>query len=525
MNLLIVEDDTMLRNWLSMLLNSLTGYQLQIHEACDGLEALEICEKFPIDLVITDIKMPRMDGLQLIQCLQERYPRIRTAVLSSYDDFSFVKIALQYGSLDYILKAEMTVKDLSQLLDKVQNDFRVEHSLASGISPDYRKISAAQKAMADFLASQLSLEVLQERLSLSLDAPATAILFLHLQDSADMDIPIFEAADICTKVLHSEKLLGMAIPYHGENCMVLYSCSDSVAEFQQMEAIKLASLLENNLQKYLEIPVQFHFYQFCRQGEDLRAQLNGVCKASGNYLYYGSRVKCLDALPTYPQWKGNLQRALETNQPQNAAHLLRGFVNEAHASHLAPDILRANLLALMNLFIAFYGQAQGYGAEESSESTLHALLGDLAGAETSESLEAVVNAFLKAFLLAVNQKKIDLNPAVRSALAYVNAHYAEKISLDQVIERVFMNRSYFCQVFKKEVGMTFGDYVEHTRIENAKHLLATTDLPILNVAEQTGFNNQAYFTKVFKKATDISPLRYRRIHFQQSAGQENKIQD
>jgi len=149
MNLLIVEDDTMLRNWLSMLLNSLTGYQLQIHEACDGLEALEICEKFPIDLVITDIKMPRMDGLQLIQCLQERYPRIRTAVLSSYDDFSFVKIALQYGSLDYILKAEMTVKDLSQLLDKVQNDFRVEHSLASGISPDYRKISAAQKAMAE----------------------------------------------------------------------------------------------------------------------------------------------------------------------------------------------------------------------------------------------------------------------------------------------------------------------------------------------------------------------------------------
>ena len=105
MKILIVEDDTMLRNWLSMLLSSLSDYQLQIYEAGDGLEALEVCQTTPVELVITDIKMPRMDGLQLIQKLKESDPEIRTAVLSSYDDFSFVKVALQYGALDYILKA------------------------------------------------------------------------------------------------------------------------------------------------------------------------------------------------------------------------------------------------------------------------------------------------------------------------------------------------------------------------------------------------------------------------------------
>ena len=147
MKILIVEDDTMLRNWLSMLLSSLSDYQLQIYEASDGLEALEVCQKMPVELVITDIKMPRMDGLHLIQKLKESDPEIRTAVLSSYDDFSFVKVALQYGALDYILKAEMTVKDLSQLLDKVQNDFQVEHSLAresfriSAPSPGHRRPS------------------------------------------------------------------------------------------------------------------------------------------------------------------------------------------------------------------------------------------------------------------------------------------------------------------------------------------------------------------------------------------------
>ena len=70
MKILIVEDDTMLRNWLSMLLSSLSDYQLQIYEAGDGLEALEVCQTTPVELVITDIKMPRMDGLQLIQKLK-----------------------------------------------------------------------------------------------------------------------------------------------------------------------------------------------------------------------------------------------------------------------------------------------------------------------------------------------------------------------------------------------------------------------------------------------------------------------
>ena len=74
----------------------------------------------------------------------------------------------------------------------------------------------------------------------------------------------------------------------------------------------------------------------------------------------------------------------------------------------------------------------------------------------------------------------------------------------------------FCSwlLFKREVGMTFGEYVEHVRIENAKRLLVTTDLPIVSVAEQTGFNNQAYFTKVFRKSTDTSPLRYRKTLFE-----------
>lgn len=509
MNILIVEDDTMIRSWLSMLLSSLTDYSLQIHEADDGLTALEICEKTPIELVITDIRMPRMDGLQLIQQLKEKHPEIRTAVLSSYDDFSFVKAALRYGALDYILKAEMTVKDLSQLLDKVKNDFQVEHILARGIFPDYHSILEAQKTLSDFMASEDSDTQLLESLAFPTDIPGLAILFLHLQDQPDVDIPIFEAADICEKALFSENLHGIALPHRGENCMLLYSCSDSVAEFQQMESVKLTSLIENNFQKYLNLPISFSLCRFCRYGEDLRSCLNEVFQTAICRQYYGTNVKCIDVFNSFSNWKSKIQRDLETNHLQDASAHLKNCLAEAHHLHLSPDTLRGHLLVLLNLFVTVHAQSYGQGAEH-----LHTLLIDVTHADTKESMESTIHTFLNTFLLELNQQRLDLSPAIRSALSYVEKNFAEKLSLDSVVEHVFMNRSYFCQLFKREVGMTFGEYVEHVRIENAKRLLVTTDLPIVSVAEQTGFNNQAYFTKVFRKSTDTSPLRYRKTHFE-----------
>ncbi len=512
MNILIVEDDIMLRKWLSMLLSGLADRRLQIFEAGDGAEALELCAGHAVDLVITDIKMPRMDGLQLIRSLKESFPAVRTAVLSSYDEFSFVKTALQCGALDYILKAEMTVQDLSKLLDKVQSDVHMEHLLTKGIFPDYHTILEDQQTLADFLAGGGSDSALLESLRLPADAPAAAVLLVHLADQRDVDIPIFEAADICGKAIASEKLRGAAVPYRGENCMLLYGCTDSVAEYQRMEAVKLISLVDHNFQKYLNLPIAFSLHRFYRPGEtSLRSLIGEMYRTLSCQQYYGGSVKCVDALADFGGWKRKIQKSLEANQNQEAAALLQQYLSQAHQKRLAPDALRANLLVLVNLFAASHTQAKGRSAPDED---LHVQMVDIAHAETREAAESLTDVFLRTFLLTLNEKSMELSPAVRSALAYVDAHYADRISLDAVAEQVFMNRSYFCQLFKRETGFTFGDYVEHVRIERAKMLLSTTNLPILSIAEQTGFHNQAYFTKVFKKAADISPMRYRKLHFQ-----------
>ena len=165
----------------------------------------------------------------------------------------------------------------------------------------------------------------------------------------------------------------------------------------------------------------------------------------------------------------------------------------------------------MNLFISLHIASKTPGAD-----TLHMLLMDVSQAKTAQRTCLCVDNFLKEFLLALNQQKLDLSPAVRGAISYVEKHYAEKMSLDDVAEHIFINRSYFCQLFKREMGLTFGDFLEHIRIEKAKLFLSSTNLPISNVAEQAGFSSQAYFTKIFKNSTGISPLRYRKLHFRKA---------
>jgi len=126
MNILIVDDDLLIRNWLKILLQQIQNMETSIYEASNGQEALETCRNNSIELVITDIKMPVLNGLDLIGSLKKEFPTIRFCVLSSYDDFDYVKNALKAGALDYILKAEMQLDDLSQILVKVQNSIRME---------------------------------------------------------------------------------------------------------------------------------------------------------------------------------------------------------------------------------------------------------------------------------------------------------------------------------------------------------------------------------------------------------------
>jgi two-component system response regulator YesN len=509
MNILIVEDDALLQNWLSMLLTSLPAYQPTVFKAGDGLEALEQCRIHPVDLVITDIKMPRMDGLELIQRLKEESPSIRTAVLSSYDDFAFAKTALKYGALDYILKAEMTVSDISQLLDKVRSDFQIEKALQDSSAVNYLALTTHQNQFSAFLSDGDTAGFLSS-LSLPERPPVLAVMELNLRDpEASSNLPVFLAAEVCRQTLQMENLTGCAFPFRGENCILLYCPANTVSEYCEQEAAKLGALLKNNLDKYLKSYSVSDIHLFCRDLETLQKQCLQLCRTMDTQRYYGDSIPCRPHLESYHLCRQQLQYALDAGQLLQAGEILRSYVQEAGRQHLEPEAVRSSVQFLLNLFLA---SPQGK-LPQTELDEFHSLLRAVSTAPDQAALAAFVDRFLHRMQKAQQQSQSPLSPVIRTALSLIQKNYAGKLTLDSLASQLSINRSYLSQLFKKETGSTFGDYLEQVRIEKAKELLSTTGDSMVSIAEQTGFNNQNYFTKVFKAAAGVSPLHYRKLHF------------
>ena len=100
---------------------------------------------------------------------------------------------------------------------------------------------------------------------------------------------------------------------------------------------------------------------------------------------------------------------------------------------------------------------------------------------------------------------------MKTVVKYINSNYASKISLNDVAESVFLNKTYLCQLFKKQLGIGFNEYLENARINKAKELMSTTDDNITQIAIDVGYSSQSYFTKVFKKKTGMSPSYYKSV--------------
>lgn len=101
------------------------------------------------------------------------------------------------------------------------------------------------------------------------------------------------------------------------------------------------------------------------------------------------------------------------------------------------------------------------------------------------------------------------NPYIRKAIEYVHVHYSHDITIDSLCNYLDINKSYFCSLFKKYTGNTFSYFLNHFRVEKSKNLLINTDLNLLDIAIEVGFNNQNYYSMVFKKYTNMSPSKYR----------------
>lgn len=508
MKILIVDDEKMIRNWLTMLLHQIPDRTFEISAVSNVDDALSHCAGHEVHLVITDITMPQRSGLELLEILRTDYPKVCAAVLSAYDDYQYIRTAMQLGAIDYILKAEMELSDLLAVIRKVElfsNNTLSPSPAAKGTlskSSDYN--------LSDFLDERDSLAAFLADVNPEIADKQFVVHVFSLEDGAG--VRPAQILDVCNKTLTSETLTGSTFQLQNAY-WVIHNTDRAILEHQKEQQQRLSLLLERNLLTLVQRDIRSEMVFTAADIETLRTELRQRLALLRCRQYYTSAspaatFRLLDREELNQAIK-KLRFLLEIRRYADAADYLIQALDGFHQELVHPDDLKTALHHCITIIFLNTAPLQGNLVFASHYQDINRQM-NLAA--TEQSVSALTREICELYKneLQDNRKTL-VNPSLKRVIEYIDQNYMHRLTLENVAKHVFLNKTYISQMFMKHLGISFVSYLESVRIYKAQELLQNTDMSVTKIAEETGYASQSYFTKAFKKRVGMSPLQYRSV--------------
>ncbi len=477
MKVLVADDELPIREWLRITIQEL-GEDLEVLTAGNGKEAFELYQEKQPKLIVTDIKMPRMDGLELLQKIKERDPKAYVVMLTSYGEFEYAREAIKYQANEYVLKNEITKEGLLQILNNFSGSMRrsggeiVTDCLKDLMEKGELKELAEQKEHTQLFAAAF---------------PGTdpkGVSFEPYLNSFVEQIQVFlYDKDVIVWLCTCKNLSSLGASFH------------EAMSFCQ----KLSGLRE----------VSVGFSGFARSGTEacIRAgKALGYCfyeNRRGVFSYEGEEKSVTDRLLSVRRQAVALLRQGRKKEADGRIQELLAEIEKGRV--LDVEFVRACCQDLVDGCKVANIEFVGDELEEICKRTK----GEIGEASSFSRLKAVTEGFFEELEGTMLVQEKPYHKYVKLALAYVKDNYAAIESLAEVAGYVNLNTEYFCRIFKAEVGTTFNNYLTEYRVKKAIELLEGTDLKVYEVAEKVGYTNLSYFSRVFKKVTGENPFVYK----------------
>lgn len=479
-----------------------------VAEAEDGLEASEYIEKFRPHIVITDLSMPGMSGIELIRETKAKYPEIEFIVLSCHNEYEYVREAMKLGAADYILKLSMDMDELIKTIVNLRDKMTISKPKESqdplseykgkwqeiilqalrGGSPS-RKIYGAEKLSYRIVLFESDSFENEEINTSGYKALEGIIEEVYGRDEKAIIIPIdhrrhllvfkyaledFSRADTIN-VENLNQVITLAYDYLKINM----SCgiSSVVSDISQIkEAYTEAySALKR---KFYSGPQSINAYESKKILEIRNASNSEEITNHINMLKKEKIDKYLDGF----------FRHLKEKQDMHPK-VLKKYCHEVLLS------LSKNASELFDTAITFDSIEEGYHEIDT--------------AIYIEEIESIMATRLEEFWEEFdNLSHSAYRKEVMVAKNYISQHYDQQINIKEVSNYVDLSADYFSHIFKKEVGISFSKYLNKIRIEKAKILMRSKNLKVYEVAHRVGYENESYFTRKFKSSVGITPLEY-----------------
>ena len=496
---LVVDDEKLERDGIRFLLSMEEG-EWEIYEAANGKLALNELRKHPVDLMLTDIKMPHMDGLELSKKAREEYPDLEIIIFSGYGDFAFAQEAIRYGVTDYVLKPV----DPDRFHDTIQ---KIQKEIASRKNKEQQSIKEKSFLQQYFLlgyiysGDQERLKEAEGIVDFSVWEQWHCAILIESDesffDSASDEVPLEIQAELRRSFFY--------LNLNGRQSLLLFK--DVYCDYT-LVAKNVYSLL-----KRLH-PARFHLA--------VSRRFDGYRELPGIMEQLEQQMEEKFYHPDIHIYTSEEEEEKNTGEEEQDSRLMEKISEDisrkdvkqlwSHFHSLASKYQSNTQFSAMYVKFVFSNVIQELFQENqfSEERKLDHEVERLYSCTNLKQILAITQENIKEYEEFLERSMSDSRDEVASVKNYIYQHYAEDLSLETLAEKVYLSSGYLSFIFKKETGMNLNRFIRVVRMEKAKELLCNSNMKVAQVSEQVGIPNVSYFCRSFREYYGSSPESYRK---------------
>lgn len=518
---LIVDDEPIVKIALRSMLDwSTLGFHI-CATASNGQEALEMAEKYRPDLIICDLKMPVMDGIELIRTAKDRKMDCEFLVISNYEDFNYVRTALVLGASDYILKVSISPEELTSQLQKIREKLEL-------------KKKAQQQTQADTIEESLihqGRHAAWREFFTHKSYPLSDLLSITGTDTSSLGSLAlceisFDWYDQQMETLPSTELirstLKNALEHFNRRRIIFFSSSNTLIVIPEEELnahqntiAGLAARIEQLFRYYMPLSPAILYQDGIANLEEARKiyhRFQDLLELNFYHTFGLTDAAGLDTTSTIPaiSYKDLAADILALPKEtclDSALERVSEILNACSQKNVLPSRVIQYFVRFLDE-LGYHISGVSIASHDQIVERIECIRNAVSQEELSLHLEQALTTFFRPTDTSAAQTE-QYSSEVLQAISYIRENYSRKISLASVAEHVGLSSGYLCRIFKEETGVSINAYINNLRMTHAGELLADKNSYIKEVAISVGFEDQLYFSRLFKRYYGVTPSEYR----------------